>query len=264
MGRRESERYARELLAIQTALNNDAVTMLEPVLRLWEPVYTADMENPSTALTKVFESLKAKYTSPAALEVFHNTAARFVQSTSKASRERFIAAAGDVMGVDYGAMMRIEGLALNTLEDRAVSWNASLITKMTDDQRAKIEQVVWTEVTQKTSPGGIIAQLQGKAPGPDGTVSVMVESENRARLIARDQTAKLNADINQVRQQALGITEYRWVTSKDDRVRPTHEANDGKIFRWDAKPGEKGYPNVTGHPGKDIQCRCIAQPIIDL
>ena len=54
----------------------------------------------------------------------------------------------------------------------------------------------------------------------------------------------------------MGISEYRWGTAGDERVRETHEANDGKVFRWDTPPAE------TGHPGNDVQCRCTARPII--
>lgn len=79
----------------------------------------------------------------------------------------------------------------------------------------------------------------------------------RANLISRDQTTKLNASLTKLRQESAGITEYRWQTSNDERVRPTHRANDGKKFRWD------NPPKITGHPGTDINCRCVAIPIME-
>ena len=79
----------------------------------------------------------------------------------------------------------------------------------------------------------------------------------RANLIARDQTAKLNSSLTKLRQQSAGITEYRWQTAGDERVRATHRANDGKTFRWD------NPPKITGHPGTDINCRCVAVPIME-
>lgn len=82
-------------------------------------------------------------------------------------------------------------------------------------------------------------------------------AESRAMLIARDQTAKLNAGISAARQQAAGITRYEWSTSRDERVRESHRANEGRIFRFDSPPVE------TGNPGDDIQCRCVAIPVID-
>ena len=82
-------------------------------------------------------------------------------------------------------------------------------------------------------------------------------THRRARLIARDQTTKLNASLTKLRQQEVGVEEYIWQTSGDERVRKTHRANDGKKFRWDSPP------KVTGHPGNDINCRCVARPVVN-
>ena len=80
----------------------------------------------------------------------------------------------------------------------------------------------------------------------------------RAKLIARDQSSKLNSALNQQRQQNFGVEEYVWRTSGDERVRDNHRSKNGKTFRWDDPPKD------TGHPGQDVQCRCVAQPIINM
>ena len=90
-------------------------------------------------------------------------------------------------------------------------------------------------------------------------------SRGKAKLIARDQTAKLNADLTERRQKAVGVTHYIWRTSLDERVRgnpagkypnarPSHWAKEGKRYSWNKPPAE------TGHPGQDYQCRCTAEP----
>ena len=76
------------------------------------------------------------------------------------------------------------------------------------------------------------------------------------RRITRDQTNKMVGQLTEMRQGQLGIPKYRWSTSGDERVRPTHRFNDGKIFEW-------AKPPPTGHPGWDFQCRCTAAPIFD-
>ncbi len=48
-------------------------------------------------------------------------------------------------------------------------------------------------------------------------------------------------------------THYIWRTANDDKVRPAHAANEGKIFGW-------GNPPPTEHPGEDYNCRCTAEP----
>jgi SPP1 gp7 family putative phage head morphogenesis protein len=80
-------------------------------------------------------------------------------------------------------------------------------------------------------------------------------ARSRARLIARDQVATLNGQIAQERQKSLGVTEYRWTTSLDERVRPEHAERHNRVFKWSEPPRD-------GHPGRPINCRCVATPII--
>ena len=76
------------------------------------------------------------------------------------------------------------------------------------------------------------------------------------RRLTRDQNSKLVGALTEFRQTELGIVEYRWLTSQDERVRPTHVANSGRLFAWSAPSP------TTGHPGEDIQCRCLAEGIV--
>lgn len=80
-------------------------------------------------------------------------------------------------------------------------------------------------------------------------------ARNRARLIARDQVASLNGELNRLRQTNLGVTSYIWRDSGDDRVRESHEEFDGEVFTW-----AQGSPE--GHPGEPINCRCTAEPVL--
>ncbi len=84
-------------------------------------------------------------------------------------------------------------------------------------------------------------------------------SDSRARLIARDQVAKLNADITQNRQASLGVKEYIWSTSGDGRVRESHQEMDGQVCSYDSPPLVDGE-NVN--PGQAVSCRCVALAIL--
>lgn len=81
-------------------------------------------------------------------------------------------------------------------------------------------------------------------------------SLSRADLIARDQTLKLNGQINEIRQRNAGVEKYVWSTSRDERVRETHQDLEGQTFAWTDPP-------EPGHPGQDYQCRCTAVPVIE-
>jgi SPP1 gp7 family putative phage head morphogenesis protein len=99
-------------------------------------------------------------------------------------------------------------------------------------------------------------------------------SDSRAALIARDQTLKLNSDIAQSRMQSVGVTQYVWVTSRDERVRGNpngkwanadsdHWSLDGKTFSFNDPPVTNQKTGARNPPGKDYQCRCTASPVID-
>lgn len=75
--------------------------------------------------------------------------------------------------------------------------------------------------------------------------------QNKIELTTTNCTLKNYISILSQVAQAKGYDGYYWQTMEDDRVRPTHQANDGKFFKWDNPP-------ITGHPGTEINCRCIA------
>jgi SPP1 gp7 family putative phage head morphogenesis protein len=56
-------------------------------------------------------------------------------------------------------------------------------------------------------------------------------------------------------KQTATSGQYVWRTRDDDKVRPSHPANDGRVFDWSAPP-------ETGHPGTDYGCRCRAVPYV--
>lgn len=86
-------------------------------------------------------------------------------------------------------------------------------------------------------------------------------SKRHANLIARDQVAKLNGRIQKAQQQDAGITEYKWCTCGDGRVRSSHKKLNGEIFKWSDPPVTDGGRKC--HPGEDYQCRCIARPVFN-
>ena len=83
-------------------------------------------------------------------------------------------------------------------------------------------------------------------------------TDSRARLIARDQVAKLNGQLTKERQIGIGVDSYIWRTVGDERVRDTHDMVDGNTYTWDNPPGETD----GNHPGEDYQCRCWAETIL--
>lgn len=130
--------------------------------------------------------------------------------------------------------------------------NISLITSIAERLHDDVREVVAEAVLRGVRSETLARRLEER-------YSV---SASRARLIARDQTAKGNADLQRVRAREAGVTRYVWSTSRDERVRPMHAALDGRVFSYGSPPitNDKGTRNEPGH---DFQCRCVAVPVLD-
>ena len=235
-------KYRGYLLSIVSSLRKETESTILPILRSCESEYVNDSY--AITLQTAFENLRA---------MFNNVAPRaklisssFVETTDKVNKERFYKAIEKSIGVNMQSIVSRENLEDILLS--SVNENVALIRSIPETYFKTIEQIVYRETIQGSTSKSLIEQIQ----------SVGKVTANRAKLIARDQTSKLNSALNQQRQQNLGVEEYIWRTAEDDRVRDSHAANNGKVYRWDNPP--KG----TGHPGQDIQCRCVAQPIINI
>lgn len=235
-------KYRNTLYALVERLKRDTNTIVVPLLKQLEADYVNDAY--AKTLSEAFDRLRNGY-----INIDKNArviSESFTQDVDNHQKQRFYVAMEEAVGVNLQSVIQRDNV-----EDVLVSMtrsNVALIRSIPEEYFKKIESMIWTNVTQGTKSTSMIKELQ-----KIGNVT-----EKRARLIARDQTAKLNSALNQQRQQNLGIEEYVWRTSGDgDRVRETHRENNGKTFRWDDPP-------ETGHPGEDIQCRCVAIPIIKL
>lgn len=233
-------KYRKQLDFLVRRLRNDVNNNIVPLLRELEPQYVNDAY--AKTLEEAFDALRRNYADITTnAKIVSNS---FVEGTNSVNKKRFYSAMESAVGINVESIIQNEGL-----EDILVATtreNVSLIKSIPDEYFKKIETIVFTNTTQGSKAGSMIKQIQktGKS------------TAKRAKLIARDQTSKLNSALNQQRQQNLGVEEYVWRTSGDERVRDNHRSKNGKTFRWD-KP-----PKDTGHPGTDIQCRCVAQPII--
>ena len=146
----------------------------------------------------------------------------------------------------------------------------TLITKATQDMLDTVARRIRDGVKVGKSAKEVAAIISADLPGI---------SYRRARIIARDQTAKLNSSLTQGRMTDAGMETYIWDTAQDERVRgdtsgfypkalPSHFVMQGKICRWDdptvwLENGEWVKRTVDApyfHPGMAIMCRCVAVP----
>lgn len=143
---------------------------------------------------------------------------------------------------------------LGTKIQNFVAENVSLITTLDETHFGKIEQAILRNVQTGMIGKDVTEAVQDII---DNVEDIEGSSEARADLIARDQTSKFNSSLNEARQTEVGVNKYVWSTSLDERVRESHAEKEGEVFSWDDPPAD------TGHPGQDIQCRCVALPYFD-
>ena len=132
-----------------------------------------------------------------------------------------------------------------------VNYNIDLISTIPSGTLDKMRDMVFNGYAKGETTTQMVKDIQ----------RVYRISKDHASLIARDQTAKLNGQIQQYQQQDAGITQYIWTTTGDERVRESHRELNGKIFNWSEPP-----VNSDGracHPGEDYQCRCIGRPVFN-
>ena len=146
----------------------------------------------------------------------------------------WMSAARRAFGIDLASVVSEEDLT-DFLEVAALR-NASLIRGLADDILKRVAQ----ETTTALLAGESVKALQARLRKP------LDVSDRRARLIRK-------------RHEEAGVDSYIWRTSQDERVRPRHSRLEGTKYRYGESTGaEEGLP-----PGQPIQCRCIAQAIVE-
>lgn len=133
--------------------------------------------------------------------------------------------------------------------------NVGLIRSIQASYHERIEQAVMNSVTV----GG-----DGAAEIFDEVMRIGESSEDRARLIARDQTHKISAAINQERMLSAGVERFKWRHSGGSfEPRELHMKYDGEIFDVANPPVIDERTGERGMPGQAINCRCVAIPVLD-
>ncbi|AUR88346.1 head morphogenesis domain protein [Vibrio phage 1.112.O._10N.286.46.B11] len=261
----ESE-YRSYMQALVKEMANEVKVGLLPIIKRNKSSYVKDSW--ADDVTSFFDVFRAKWSSflfrnkvrtdiqrPLSM-VESNTTAQFLKNMNKA------------VGVDVSGMLKSEGI--EAVMTSALQENVTLVTSLPDEYLKRIESIVYSGMQQGRYPTAIAKDLQ-EATGI---------SWRRAKLIARDQVAKINSAVDSERSQNLGIEYYRWSTSNDRRVSgdpsgkyPKAKVKCYMISKADIGFGQGVYTYKHGadyagesnlHPGAShINCRCRRIPLIE-
>ena len=151
---------------------------------------------------------------------------------------------------------------MKTMVDTWIHENVSKIGGMSDEYLNKVEEIIRWGYETRQPKVNVYRRLE----------KLVGLTKSKARQIARDQLGTLTSQMTKHEHEAAGISKYKWITRRDDRVRPCHRLLHGRIFSWNDPP-EMWYSTksrgivFTGkrcHPGEDVCCRCTASPVFDL
>lgn len=234
--------YNRKLQQIVKLVRADIDAELVPAIKQSVPEYVADAW--SDVIAAALQRLVARWTSPFARQQAREIAGSFVTDASTRAMRRTVAIdlyGGNDQLIDY----------LKAAADQ----NAALITSIPSQYLEQVSNIVTGNMRAGMRPSYIEQAL----------VKQFGITQRRAKLIARDQTSKIQGEITRIRQVNSGITYFRWLTAHDERVRPSHVAVGKRdvgygpgVFKWSDLPVVDGVPTFPGQP---INCRCVAVPV---
>lgn len=148
---------------------------------------------------------------------------------------------------------------INTTLIRHLNENVRLIKSMPEQAAQRVEKLIYENTLSGTyRSSALIPEI----------MKIGDITRNRAGLIARTETAKINSDLVKIRSENMGVYWYVWRTSQDIRVRDTHRVMKDVLVKWDDPPapeellGEKSYGHY--HAGQIFNCRCYSEPVIDI
>jgi len=251
--------YNVELQRLVRAVTRDINANLMPTVRNLAPEYQRDSASDVTdsalvmdswvdVLTNALRALRIRWSSPQFQALANDVARRFVTSANNSNRRR----TERDMGIDIFS----DSTTISEYVQASIADNVRLIQSIPEQYLTQVESIVMTNVRGGGRPSSIAKSLQQQ----------FGVTERRAKMIARDQTAKVNGQLNAKRQQDVGFEYFIWTTSNDERVRDRHQhiaekttAYGKGVYKWSNPPlSEKGEPILCG---TDYQCRCIATPI---
>jgi len=243
--------YQRELSRTIAGMHKIIKEELLPELQnltILAKTENARFDDSAETLFRVLGDVKSKIATQYPEELIESLAQRRGMEVSEYNLNTLRMQAKQVQGVD----VLLSDRALQSKMTTFVRQNVNLIETVHQSYFKDVQTIVSNGV----SNGESVASMSQKISKRTGV------HQNRAKLIARDQTGKLNSDLNASRQAELGVKKFVWETVGDERVRESHEDLNGRVFSYREGATVDGESGVL--PGQPINCRCIAQPVFEI
>lgn len=206
------------------------------------------------------EVLRSAPQKPLFLKWAQTLASRMVTGLQAASAGTWREAASEgTEGKKIHRMLRHEMEGINGAKvNEIVQNNASLISSLP----LQVSKTLATFIQKQQMAG---KRFEGMKFGK----IVAFLTKKRIALIARTETSKASTALTRARAEDLDLRWYIWRTSKDARVRASHNYMDRVLVSWDEAPAPEilaGIKSKLGHyhAGDAPNDRCYPQPVLSL
>jgi SPP1 gp7 family putative phage head morphogenesis protein len=249
---RAETRYVADLKNILAGIHEGTMKALEPILAKWVPEEPEKHRRDARPVRSGVSHVTERVIAGLRMHVARHVGDAFDRMSSEVNKKN--AAGMKVIGIDP---------LWTTPVGRIPEAEAVAVIKKARDENIKLVEDAGRDYAEQVRD--VFEDPDNFGLAPDELKQLLLDrggvSESRAQLIARDQTLKLNSALTKDRHERAGISQYKWSTSLDERVRPMHADLEGTTQSWDDPPvtNEQGEEN---HPGEDYQCRCIPIPIL--
>ncbi|MEK9497076.1 phage minor head protein [Photorhabdus sp. P32] len=228
---------------------------------LQKPILNDAPNTPSLSITSRLSRAIQKLANMSILDMARRLSFGMVKRANEQNKSQTQSTYKSAFGIDLTGMLGDE--VVKKQIDDSVKENVDLIKSIQTDFINDIGSKVFTNLFDGGRHENLVSLIRER-----GQVT-----ESRAKLIARDQTAKLNSALTEQRQKALGIDLYDWGGAGDERERDSHfvlnnmtcKYSDPTVYSDDEGKTWKKRKSIgafEGKPGDDYQCRCIALPKI--
>lgn len=260
--------YAKYISSTVSRTSDSAIEMLRPFLTKYAPHMDSVDSELDDIMQRLEEELVVLYgtnylSSGSLFRTLEQIAEQILGKNSAFMQEEIKIISGHEMNLDY-----------SWWTDTKALWdqeNYKLITSLNEEYIKKLNSVVINGVQNGVEFEDLVKQIQDLNTNMSGA---------RARLIARDQTGKLQGLISKAQQTSIGMTTYFWNSRYDRSTRGNpsgkypkaidHFHIDGTLCAWNNnsvysddlgvtwKQRPSGWIQLS--PGMAVQCRCLALP----
>lgn len=266
----DEKRYEEDLLKFVKLIERAVRTYIAPVVKgMDKRIDELRQDDLITDLEQAIEEVRRYITASELLLI--NTLLFRARKLGRFTTKQVLDSIKNALSVEVGENSLLVDMfssrVTNSLEDRYrlfAAENSLLIRSIPNQMLDRVSIIVMEGYKSGKSTADLTQEIS----------TAFDVTENRARLIARDQIGKLHSKIVRDEANTLNIDYYVFSDSNDAKTRPSHHAMHNKICKFgdptvykdDIKDQWKKRSSIGGvelHPGEDFQCRCNFILIID-